>query len=388
MGVKLRLDAGHDFTLSELSCADVEQGEFFHCPICQIAWDAKERKPYDLPTFSPSPGGFLSDVTSGRSVSDTVSSKYRLLGYSDEGNLMLRDIGNVDLESINPMEEPIEQAISQQLGDVFEVVGSGYPKPLQILLNALRSGYCLEASIGLSNNTSVHEIDVTESYDIVEAIPVDYAIEADFIPEFADDVWEQALEDTPSMAPFPSGVGTLENGHRPVSKVHVFPKEVRNEEGVPLIAGIQRGDTHHLELFTNDPGDQLFGDMIDVIFIAPKNRPYFAVYCISHGGLDLAHNLRAELDLPVVHRGRDAMRLRVFDIRYNPDYVTRLKDHDMDLLIPNSGANSKVDIATGEVEGDYFNVRSEPHEVVVTVNDDDRTIEVARLRAPSVRVDQ
>lgn len=88
VGAKVKLEPDQDLTLSELTESDVRRGEYFFCPMCQIAWDAEERTPYDLPIMSSGPSGFLSEITSGKAVSEGKTSNYRLLGYNDEGKLM------------------------------------------------------------------------------------------------------------------------------------------------------------------------------------------------------------------------------------------------------------------------------------------------------------
>lgn len=109
---------------------------------------------------------------------------------------------------------------------------------------------------------------------------------------------------------------------------------------------------------------------------------------IAWGGdcLDLSHELRAELELPVVHRGWEADRERAYDIRYNPHYVDKTTKHGDDVLVPTNDKDALINIESGTVEGEYFEFNPEPHEVVVTVSNEGKNVEVARLRAPSARI--
>lgn len=84
-GLKLAPDGSRDLAGTELTESDVRGGEYFLCPVCQVAWDVDERTPYDVPVTSAGPGGGLSEATAGRSVSNGETSDYRLLGYGGEG---------------------------------------------------------------------------------------------------------------------------------------------------------------------------------------------------------------------------------------------------------------------------------------------------------------
>lgn len=386
VGVKVQLGSDQDLSLSELTKSDIRQGEYFFCPMCQLAWDADERIPYDLPTMSSGPGGFLSEVTSGKAVSEGRTSNYRLLGYNDEGELMLRNVGELAFARDNSAGPTHPAKLETQLGEVFAVEGSGYPNSIQDVLNALRPGYCVHATIGESDDSGKLEFAAQDSCEIVEAVPVDYAVGSEYVPEFADSVWTENITESQPDGQIPHARGTFGAEGGPAADVYVFPKGIRNEHGVPLLAGIQRGMTHHLEKFTTNFTGAFNGGVVDVLFIAPSDRPYFAVYCLGADCLDLSHELRAELGLSVVHRGWDADRETVYDIRFNPHYVRRTMIQGEDVLIPVNGNDAIVNIETGKVDGDYFEFNPEPHEVVVTVSDEGKTVEVARLRAPSSRI--
>lgn len=386
VGVKVQLEPDRDLTLSELTESDVRQGEYFFCPMCQIAWDAEDRTPYDLPMMSSGPSGFLSEITSGKAVSEGKASNYRLLGYSDEGKLMLRNVGDLAFAR-DSTDGPVHPGkLQNQLGEVVEVEGAGYPKSIQNVLNAIRPGYCVHATIGESEETGELEFAAQKSCEIVEAVPVNYVVETEYVPEFADAVWNEDFDHSQSDDQIPYARRTLHTEDGPAADVYVFPKGLRNEQGVPLLAGIQRGMTPHLEKFTTNFTGVFNGGVIDVIFIAPSERPYFAVYCLGGDCLDLSHELRAELELPVVHRGWDTDREEVYDIRYNPHYVKRAAKHGEDVLIPVNDEDAMINIESGTVDGDYFELNPEPHEVVVAVPDEEKTVEVARLRAPSSRL--
>lgn len=385
-GVKVQLDQDHDLTLSELTEENLQQGEYFFCPVCQIAWGANERTPYELPTLSSGPNGFLSDISSGIGISNGTTSNYRLLGYNDDGYMMLRNVGDLAFARDDSPGPPLPRKLENQLGNVVAVKASGYPNAIQNLLNALRPGYCIHATIGESDESGGLEFDAQASCDIVEAVPVDYAVDTEYIPEFAETVWNEDFDPELTDGQIPHARRTLSRDGAPAADVYVFPKNLRDEEGVPLFAGMQRGKTHHLEKFTTNFTGTFTGGVIDVIFIAPTDRPYFAVYCLGGDCLELAHELRAALGLPVVHRGWDADRERVYDIRYNSHFVERTTKEDEDVLVPVADQSGTIYIESGTVEGEYFNARPEPHEIVVTVSDGAQTVEAARLRAPSARI--
>ena len=136
-----------------------------------------------------------------------------------------------------------------------------------------------------------------------------------------------------------------------------------------------------MEKFTTDFTGAFDGGIVDVIFVSPADRPYFAAYCLGDDCLGLAHELRAELELPVVHRGWDADRTRVYDVRYNPLYVERVTENGTDRLVPSDDRDGAIDIGSGAVSGP-FEERPEPHELAVTVPAGGKSVEVARLGAP------
>lgn len=387
VGVKKQLGTGQDLTLSELSESEVRQGEYFFCIMCQIAWDNSDRIPYDLPMMSSGPSGFLSGVTSGKAVSDGKTSNYRLLGYDDEGKLLLRDVGELAFaRSDTDRPAPPSGKLESQLGEVVSVKRSGYPEAIQDVLNAIRPAYCIHATVGESEKSGELEFDAHELCCIVEAVPVNYALEAEYVPEFADAIWEADVDQSQFEDQIPQGRRTLHANGRPAADVYVFPKTLPNENNASLFGAMLSGRTHHLETFTTNFTGVFINGLIDVIFIAPTDRPYFVVYCLGGDCVDLSHELRAELELPVVHRGRDSDRNTVYDIRYNPHYVRRATEQGEDVLVLVNGEGGMINIESGTVEGDYFKCEKTIHEIVVTVSDAGTTVEVARLRAPSARI--
>jgi hypothetical protein len=299
---------------------------------------------------------------------------------------MLRDVGDLAFGSDTSPVHPGFEKLERQLGPVIQVAGSGYPKPLQDILNALRPCYCLRATVGESESEETLVIDATAPCEVVEAVPVDYAVGAEVVPEFAEEIWQEDFDGSAPPGDVPQARRTYHTDAGPSGDVYVFPMGLEDDQGVPLLAGMQRGKTHHLELFTTNFTGVFTGGVIDVIFVAPSNRPYFAVYCLGADCRDLAHHLRAELDLPVVHRGAEIDRTAIYDIRYNPRYVRRETDADKDVLLPIADRDGLIDIETGSVEGAYFQQQPQPGEVVVSVTEEGTETEVARLRAPSARV--
>lgn len=384
--VKSKVDTDQNLTLSELTESDIRHREYFHCILCEVAWNTEERVPYEFPVMSSAPNGLLETISAGVGVEDSTRSNFRCLGYTEENNIILRDVGDLAFSrgDANSLTHP--DKLENQLGDVIEVTGSGYPNSIQYPLNALRPGYCIDASIGTSTDGDNLEIDAQESFRIVEAVPVGYAIDTDYVPVFADTVWDEETVTQPSGSGVPQIRRTLHNKEGPAADVYVFPEGLEDERGVPLLAGMQRGLTHHLEKFTTNFTGVFSGGIIDVIFIDPADRPYFAVYCLGGDCLALSHELRADLNLPVVHRGWDAERTEIYDIRYNPHYVERTTVDGSDVLAPRQNGHGTVDIESGNATGNYFEVEPQPHELVVTVPDDEGRTEVARLRAPTARV--
>lgn len=385
-GVKVQLEPTREFTLTELTESEVRNGEYFMCPMCEIAWDPNDDTQYEFPVMSSSPNGLLEEVSAGKAVEDTTQSNFRLLGYDDDGNLLLRDVGGLEFARADEFARP--EKLEAQLGDVIKVAGSGYPNVIQKTLNALRPCYCINATVGKSPNSDTLEFDGEKPCDIVEAVPVGYAVDTEYIPEFANSVWEEDFTGHAPQGDVPQARRTLQVDGHPAADVYVFPKDLRDEQGVPLIAGMQRGVTHHLEKFTTNFTGAFTDGIIDVIFILPADRPYFAVYCLGGDCIELSHELRAALDLPVVHRGWEANRTQVYDIRYNPQYVERTMRDGSDVLVPKQNNTGMVDIETGNTNGRYFDVTPQPHELVVTVPDQEGQTEVARLRAPTSRVGQ
>jgi hypothetical protein len=385
-GVKVQLDADEDLGFSDLTESEVRQGDYFVCPMCQIAWDSDERSPYEFPTVSPGPDGLLSKPTSGNSLRNEKVSNFRQLGYTDDGDLILRDVGDLAFARDDSDGPTSPRTLEDQLGPVIRVKSTGYPSSVQHILNALRPGYCVHGMVGESEESGQLEFAADETCEIVEAVPVEFVIDTEYIPEFADSIWQDDLVEEEIGEQIPHIRRTLHSDDGPAADVYVFPKGIRNEQGIPLIAAMQRGMTHHLEKFTTNFTGVFTGGVIDVLFIAPTNRPYFAVYCLGGDCLDLSHELRAELELPVIHRGWDADRSQVYDIRYNPLYVRRTTTDSEDILLPVNSDEGKINIEDGTVEGDYFELNPEPNEIVVTVSEGEKSVEVARLRAPSVRV--
>lgn len=126
---------------------------------------------------------------SGKHVQGGIESNYRLLGYSEEGRLMLRDFGNLAFarDSSDGPAHPDE--LRNQLGEVVAVEGPRYPNSIQHVLSAIRPGYCVHATIGESEETSEPEFAAEHPCEVTEAVPADYAVETEYIPEFADMVW-------------------------------------------------------------------------------------------------------------------------------------------------------------------------------------------------------
>lgn len=187
--IKTQLDLDRDLSFTELTESDIRDGQYYFCPTCQIAWDIDERIAYDFPTMSSGPSGMVSEVTAGKAIIDGKTSNYRHLGYNDDGKVMLRDVGDLDFSRDNSVGPPDFSKLEDQLGDVIAVEATGYPNTIQHVLNAIRPGYCLYATIGESQSSGELEVAADNSCKIVEAVPVEYAVETDYIPEFADTVW-------------------------------------------------------------------------------------------------------------------------------------------------------------------------------------------------------
>lgn len=384
--VKSKVEPNQDLTLSKLTESEIRQGEYFHCLLCEIAWSREKQVPHEFPVMSSAPNGYVEPITAGIEVHNSTRSDFRFLGYGEEDTIILRDVGDLAFSRGDPNSLTHPDKLENQLGEVIEVTGSGYPNDVQYILNALRPGYCINATIGTVTGEQILEIDAQESCEIVEAVPIGYAIDTDYVPVFADSVWDEDTIGQPSGDGVPQTRRTLHNESGPAADVYVFPSGLEDENGVPLLAGMQRGFTHHLEKFTTNFTGVFSGGIIDVIFIDPVEKPYFAVYCLGGDCLALSHELRADLGLPVVHRGWDADRTEIYDIRYNPHYVERTTMDGSDVLAPTQSGHGVVDIETGNASGSYFDVNPQPHELVVTVPDDGERTEVARLRAPTARV--
>ena len=384
--VKTKVDATQNNTLSELTDSEIRRGEYFHCIVCEVAWNTDERVAYEFPVMSSAPNGLLERISAGTEVHDSTRSNFRFLGYGEEGTIILRDVGDLAFSRGDQNSITHPDKLENQLGEVIEVTGSGYPNDIQYTLNALRPGYCINATIGTAANEQSLEVDAREACEIVEAVPVSYAIDTDCVPVFADTVWNEETITQSSGNGVPQTRRTLQNESGPAADVYVFPSGLHDENGVPLLAGMQRGLTHHLEKFTTNFTGVFSGGVIDVIFIDPVEKPYFAVYCLGGDCLALAHELRADLGLPVVHRGWDADRTEIYDIRYNPHYVERTTLDGSDVLVSKQSGHGVVDIESGNATGSYFAIDPQPHELVVTVPEDGKRTEVARLRAPTARV--
>lgn len=386
--VKSQLDLSHDLSFSKLTESDINSGEYFHCIICEIAWESEKREPCEFPMMSSSPSGMLEPVSSGKDIEDTVESNFRLLGYGDDNTLILRDVGDLAFarDESNGIAHP--EKLQSQLGDLIEVVRDGYPNTVQKTLNALRPGYCINATVGTPPNNETLEFDAQTPCRVAEAVPVEYAINTEFVPDFAQRVWDEDFTGAAPEGDIPQARRTLHNNQKPAADVYVFPKHIEDQHGVPLIAGMQRGHTHHIEKFTTNFTGVFTGGVIDVLFILPEDRPYFAVYCLGNDCIELSHELRADLGLPVVNRGWEADRTQIFDIRYNPKYVERRSVDGNDTLVSTENEDGVVDIESGNVTGEYFSVSPEPHELVVTIPSKNTGAEVARLRAPTARVNK
>jgi hypothetical protein len=385
-GVKSKIEPNQDLTLLELTESEIRQGEYFHCLLCEVAWSEDERVTYEFPVMSSAPNGYLEPISAGTEVHDSTQSNFRLLGYGEDNTIILRDVGDLAFSRGDPNSLTHPDKLENQLGEVIEVTSSGYPNDIQYTLNALRPGYCINATIGTAGGEQTLEIDARESCRIVEAVPVGYAIGTDYVPVFADTVWDDETINQPPGNGVPQTRRTIHNESGPAADVYVFPSGLQDENGVPLLTGMQHGLTHHLEKFSTNFTGVFNGGIIDVIFIDPSNRPYFAVYCLGGDCLALSHELRADLGLPVVHRGWDADRTEIYDIRFNPHYVERTTVNGSDVLAPQQSGHGVVDIESGNATGSYFEVTPQPHELVVTAPDDGKRIEVARLRAPTARI--
>lgn len=66
--------------------------------------------------------------------------------------------------------------------------------------------------------------------------------------------------------------------------------------------------------------------------------------------------------------------------------MTRTELDGEDVLVPTNGDDGVINIDSGTVDGAKFDVTPGPHDIVVTVQDNSTTVEVARLRAPSARI--
>ncbi len=276
--------------------------------------------------------------------------------------------------------------MENQLGDVMEVTHSGYPQSIQTILNALRVGYCVHGTIGDTDNGDTLEFDAEEPCEIVEAVPVDYALETEFVPEVADKVWKTEFTESQSEGEIPQARVSVQGENGPAADVYVFPKELQVADGLSLLEAMGQGVTHHLEEFTANFTGAFEGGVIDVLFIAPADRPYFAVYSLGRDHIDLSHELRTELNLPVVHHGQKADPALVYDIRYNPHYVRRETSNSEDVLVAVGDEETIIDIEAGTVEGDAFEISPDSHELVVTGSENGKKIEIARLRAPTARL--
>ena len=138
-GVKLGLDGSRDLAGTELTESDVRGGEYFLCPVCQVAWDVDKQTPYDVPVTSAGPGGGLSEATAGRSVSNGETSNYRLLGYGEEGELILRDVGELAFARDDSPGPTDPRKLERQLGEVLAVEASG----IRLRSRASRTGSVL-----------------------------------------------------------------------------------------------------------------------------------------------------------------------------------------------------------------------------------------------------
>ncbi len=58
IGVKLQLEPDDDLQQTEVTEADIQQGDFFVCPNCQVAWEPNSGAVYAFPLMSSGLGGF------------------------------------------------------------------------------------------------------------------------------------------------------------------------------------------------------------------------------------------------------------------------------------------------------------------------------------------
>ncbi|WP_267643580.1 hypothetical protein [Haloarchaeobius amylolyticus] len=283
---------------------------------------------------------------------DGAPDDLRVLDRRTDG-LLVRDLaGGPDWRAVRAESDPCA-ALDSQLGGTVLVRDSEYPPEFQRQVDRLRPGYRVHG--GLRREPDGWGFDSTADLTVHEAVTLDYATEARWAFAPAEGLWQDAVEAAGGERRVASGAEVLTDDlDRPIAHCHVFADPVGAPDP-PLLAEMRTGRSPHLELFTTDPGDDLDGEVVDVIVVSPAERPYVAVLSVATGGEWLSHDVREEVGLPVVHAGTTGSRTAAQPVRWHDEYLRHERVDGEDRLYERKGAAADGP-AVGDTDQGYIQV--------------------------------
>ncbi|MCT9098498.1 hypothetical protein [Haloarchaeobius sp. HME9146] len=320
---------------------------------------------------------------------DETTEDVRVLARRADG-LLVRDLADgPDWDATRNAEDPLA-ALDSQLGGTFLLRATDYPVRFQRQVDRLRPGYRVGAR--LTREPDSWALDSTTELTVHEAVTVDYATKARWAFAPAEGLWQDAVEAAGGDRRVASGAEVLtDDGDQPIAHCHVFA----DPAGVPrpsMLAEMRDGRSAHLELFASDPGEDLSGDVIDVIVVSPAERPYVAVLSVATGGEWLSHDVREEVGLPVVHAGTTGSRTAAQPVRWHDEYLRHERVDGQDRLYEREGQNPTadatgdtgyIDVSRGTVEStSTLRVAEAGPDLVFTSTAAGDTVEVARVQLP------
>ncbi|WP_435320624.1 hypothetical protein [Haloarchaeobius sp. TZWSO28] len=320
---------------------------------------------------------------------DGTPEDLRVLARRADG-LLVRDLGGgPDWRAVRAEADPLA-ALDAQLGGTLVLRATEYPPEFQRQVDRLRPGYRVHG--GLRREPDGWAFDSTTELTVHEAVTVDYATEARWAFAPAEGLWQDAVEAADGDRRIASGAEVLtDDADRPIATCHVFADPV-GATRPSVLAEMRGGRSGHLELFASDPGEDLSGDVIDVIVVSPAERPYVAVLSVATGGEWLSHDVREEVGLPVVHAGTTGSRTAAQPVRWHDEYLRHERVDGQDRLYEREGQNPTadatgdtgyIDVSRGTVEStSTLRVAEAGPDLVFTSTAAGDTVEVARVQLP------
>ncbi|WP_435362082.1 hypothetical protein [Haloarchaeobius sp. DFWS5] len=311
---------------------------------------------------------------------DPASDDLRVLARHDDG-LLVRDLaGGPDWNAVREAADPLA-ALDSQLGGTVLVRADDYPDAFQRQVDHLRPGY--RVSGRLVYESGGWAFDTSSDLQVREAVTLDYATDARWAFAPSEGLWQDAVEAAGGDRRVASGAEILtDGGDRAIATSHVFAAPDDD-----FLTTVRRGRSAHLELFAADPGDDLDGEVVDVVVVSPAERPYVAVLSVATGGEWLSHDVRTEVGLPLVHAGTTGSRTAAQRVRWHDEYLRHERVDGTDRLYERDSSASAsadtgyVDVETGEVRNtDDIDVRRDGPDLVYTQRTGRDRVEVARVQ--------